>query len=128
MCVEIMNNAANLEIELKKSKTAYSLRKIIKSFFKKQQKSAMCKADSVESVENDQNMEIAENAANTKIFEIEDENEVLVPVHYVRTEHGTFFWTTNNPVEVDADLIQPMNCSTNNQLPTFQFQDRWAQA
>lgn len=121
MCVEIMNNVANLEIEMKRT---YSLRKIIKAFFKKQQK----KSDSLESIENDQNIEIAENAANNKIFEIEEETEVLVPVHYVRTEHGTFFWTTNNPVEVDADLIQPMNCCTNNQLPAPQFRDRWAQA
>lgn len=123
-----MNNAANLEIELKKSKTAYSLRKMLKSFFKKQHKSSILRVDSFESVENDQNMEIAENAANNKIFVIEEEDEVLVPVHYVRTEHGTFFWTTNNTSEADADLIQPMNCCTNNQLPTFQFRDRWAQA
>lgn len=126
MCVEIMNNTVNLEIEFKKSKTSYSLKKMIKVFFKKQQKASISKVDSFESIENDQNMEIAENAANNKIFEIEEENEVLVPVHYVRTEHGTFFWTTNNSVDVDADLIQPMNCCTNNQLPTFQ--DRWAQA
>lgn len=123
-----MNNAANMNIELKKSKAIYSLRKMLKTFFKKQRKTSMSKVDSFESIENEQNMEIAENAANNKIFEIEEENEVLVPVHYARTEHGTFFWTTNNPVEADADLIQPINCCKNNQMPVFQFHDRWAQA
>lgn len=128
MCVEIMNNSTNLEIELKTSKTTYSLRKLLKSFFKKHHKSSITKVGSFESVENDQNMEIAENVANNKIFEIEEEDEVLVPVHFARTEHGTFFWTTNNPIEADADLIQPMDCCTNNLLPTFPLQDRWAQA
>lgn len=122
-----MNNIENLEIELKKSKSTYNIKKILKSFFKKDKSSSKC--GSFESIQNEQNMEIAENNANNKIFEIEEqEAEILVPVHYVRTEHGTFFWTTTNPVEVDADLIQPMNCGTNNQLPTFQFRDRWAQA
>uniref|UniRef100_A0A1I8MG37 Enhancer of split m4 protein n=1 Tax=Musca domestica TaxID=7370 RepID=A0A1I8MG37_MUSDO len=50
---------------------------------------------------------------------------VDVPVHFVRTEHGTFFWTSNSEIPADNDLPQPMSCSTNNQLACQQ--SRWTE-
>lgn len=58
-----------------------------------------------------------------------DQAEIFVPVRFARTDAGTFFWTTNlQPIATDDDLIQPFHCSTANQRPQLQFQDRWAQA
>ena len=87
----------------------FTVKKMLKSIFKKQQKFE----DSLESFENDQNMEIAENAANNKIQEFEEEEEEFVPVNFVRTEMGTVFFI-QSPVAKE--------------LPVFHFQDRWAQA
>ncbi|GAB0099484.1 enhancer of split malpha protein [Sergentomyia squamirostris] len=52
--------------------------------------------------------------------------EKFVPVHFARTEAGTFFWTTLNK-EVDCDLIQPTYCCSHYQQPQLQY-DRWVQA
>nr|XP_013101440.1 unnamed protein product [Stomoxys calcitrans] len=43
-----------------------------------------------------------------------------VPVHFLRSEHGTFFWTSNCDIPADNDLAQPMSCSTNNQIASRQ--------
>lgn len=86
----------------------FTVKKMLKAIFKKQQK-----AENIyESTENDQNMEIAENAANNKISEYEEEEE-FVPVNFVRTDMGTVFF------------IQPAHTK---ELPVLHFQDRWAQA
>lgn len=54
--------------------------------------------------------------------------EVYVPVHFARTEGGTFFWTTTQ--RYDSDLIDSKNCTSNRQLPQQQTHvyDRWVQA
>lgn len=46
-----------------------------------------------------------------------------IPVQYIRNDNGTFFWTANNDIPVDNDLVEPLCCSTNNQLACIQ--DRW---
>ncbi|KAH8363105.1 hypothetical protein KR084_005365 [Drosophila pseudotakahashii] len=123
-----------------KMKTSYSIKQVLKTLFKKQQKHREQKPqgslESLESVDNLRNAqveeayyaEIDENAANEKLaqmensqeFEIEEEEEdVYVPVRFARTTAGTFFWTTNlQPVA----SVEPAMCYS------MQFQDRWAQA
>uniref|UniRef100_A0A182MYP6 Enhancer of split malpha protein n=1 Tax=Anopheles dirus TaxID=7168 RepID=A0A182MYP6_9DIPT len=55
--------------------------------------------------------------------------ELYVPVHFARTEAGTFFWTAMPAREVDEDLIQPAHCySEEPQYAQRAFADRWAQA
>uniref|UniRef100_A0A182U6L5 Enhancer of split malpha protein n=1 Tax=Anopheles melas TaxID=34690 RepID=A0A182U6L5_9DIPT len=55
--------------------------------------------------------------------------ELYVPVHFARTEAGTFFWTTMPAREVDEDLIQPAHCySEEKQYAQQAYADRWAQA
>ncbi|XP_075164899.1 enhancer of split m4, Bearded family member [Haematobia irritans] len=82
---------------------------------------------SVESQENDINERLS---AKQQSYEIEDydlsEINTVVPVHFIRTDQGTFFWTTSTDIAADNDLIEPMSCSTYNQLACMQ--DRWAQA
>ncbi|XP_053670100.1 enhancer of split malpha protein-like [Anopheles nili] len=57
------------------------------------------------------------------------EEELYVPVHFARTEAGTFFWTTMPAREVDEDLIQPAHCySEEPQHAQRAYADRWAQA
>ncbi|XP_022210965.1 enhancer of split m4 protein [Drosophila obscura] len=99
--------------------------------------------ESLESIENSRNadlesasvcasMESYENEANERLSascEMEDyELEQLpsVPVHFVRTAHGTFFWTAASDLPADNDLIQPLCCSTANEIAVAQ--DRWVQA
>lgn len=82
---------------------------------------------SLESFENDINERLSAKAAT---YEVEDfdfsEITTTVPVHFVRTEHGTFFWTATSDIAADNDLVEPLYCSTYNQLAVMQ--DRWAQA
>ncbi|TMW49903.1 hypothetical protein DOY81_005033 [Sarcophaga bullata] len=101
--------------------------------------------ESLESLENMHNANIeAEESATLEAFEndinerlsaegswqVEDfafsEITATVPVHFVRTEHGTFFWTASSDLAADNDLIEPLGCATNNQIAAMQ--DRWAQA
>lgn len=53
--------------------------------------------------------------------------EKFVPVHFARTEAGTFFWTTiQRPI--DHELVQPIFCQSGYQQPELQYGDRWVQA
>lgn len=54
--------------------------------------------------------------------------EVYVPVHFARTQEGTFFWTTTQ--RIDSDLIDSKNCSSGRQSAEQQCDsfDRWVQA
>ncbi|KAL9702141.1 hypothetical protein quinque_005659 [Culex quinquefasciatus] len=80
--------------------------------------------------------EISECHTNAAIYVYEDQQvqilpvqpeEQFVPVHFARTEAGTFFWTTVSR-EADSDLVQPCQCYSDHQLPQQEFCDRWAQA
>ncbi|ALC46746.1 m4 [Drosophila busckii] len=146
MCqqVAIANNNNN------KMKTSYSIKQVLKTFFKKQQKQQQQhkrqhSLESLESVDNLRNAEVEEvyyaeideNAANEKLAQLAQEQEdfnaeedIYVPVRFARTQAGTFFWTTNlQPVaSVDADLLQPAYCYSSQQPAYMQYQDRWAQA
>ncbi|XP_061400372.1 enhancer of split m4 protein-like [Musca vetustissima] len=120
MCVEITQtqqfNNNKMDISNKKS---YSVKKLLKQIFK-QQKSTKRTA---ESLENDRNAclesESFENDINEKISAkqaFDDEFDyptaiTSVPVHFIRTDQGTFFWTTTSAFE-------QLSCQ----------QDRWAQA
>ncbi|XP_052861065.1 enhancer of split malpha protein-like [Anopheles cruzii] len=68
-----------------------------------------------------------------QVVPIEPEDEQYVPVHFARTEAGTFFWTTMPAAAsvgraVDEDLIQPAHCYTEEQYAQPSYADRWAQA
>ncbi|XP_055691602.1 enhancer of split m4 protein-like [Lutzomyia longipalpis] len=53
-------------------------------------------------------------------------DQTFVPVHFARTDAGTFFWTTVGK-EADCDLIQPTYCCSHFQQPHVQYH-RWVQA
>jgi len=149
MCQQVAIN--NNDNNNNKMKNNYSIKQVLKTFFKKQQKQQqqlkqqrLNSVESLESVDNLRNAEVEEvyyaeideNAANEKLAqlaqeqEMETEEDIYVPVRFARTEAGTFFWTTNlQPVaSVDADLLQPAYCYSSEQHPFMQYQDRWAQA
>lgn len=131
-------------IVISKKSTTYTIKKLLKTLFKKQEK--QCETLYIEFNENMQNEEMNENVINEKLSTCayddfyttypyeEEEEEIYVPVRFARTEAGTFFWTTNLSPAVsmspssDTDLIQPAFCMSNGQSPQLQFQDRWAQA
>ncbi|KAL9873439.1 enhancer of split malpha protein [Glossina fuscipes] len=149
------NNCHN-GTDSQRAKPTYSIKKVLKTLFKKYQKQQNELNNYLVSPESQDNycnmqteqeifIEIDENSANEKIAKIvqeeedeerEDLNEdIYVPVRFARTEAGTFFWTTNlQPVastivpSADKDLLQPAYCYSNYQYPLMQFQDRWAQA
>lgn len=57
----------------------------------------------------------------------------FVPVHFARTNAGTFFWTTmaaatTTTKAADCDLVQPTYCCSHFQQPELQYGDRWVQA
>lgn len=81
---------------------------------------------SLESHENDANERISAKAMSCEVEDYEFTDITTVPVHFVRTEHGTFFWTATTDIPADNDLVEPLCCSTTNQIACMQ--DRWAQA
>ncbi|XP_005187198.2 enhancer of split m4 protein-like [Musca domestica] len=107
-----------MEITINQKKNSNSMKKLFKKLFKSNKTT-----DSIESLENSRNaslesssdcssMESYDNDINES-YEKEEEFDypiTTVPVHFVRTEQGTFFWTSA------ADLV-PVH-----------MQDRWAQA
>uniref|UniRef100_A0A1I8N8R8 Enhancer of split m4 protein n=1 Tax=Musca domestica TaxID=7370 RepID=A0A1I8N8R8_MUSDO len=111
-----------MEITISQKKNSSSMKKLFKKLFKSHK---AVTADSMESLENSRNaslesssdygsMESYDNDINES-YEKEEEFDchqqtTVVPVHFVRTEQGTFFWTSA------ADLA-PVH-----------MQDRWAQA
>ncbi|XP_061400376.1 enhancer of split m4 protein-like [Musca vetustissima] len=123
MCVEITQtqkfNNNKMDVSNKKS---YSVKKLLKQIFK-QQKSQKVTAESMETLENDRNASLEsesfENDINEKLSAMQAFDDdcdyptaiTSVPVHFIRTDQGTFFWTTNSAFE-------QLSCQ----------QDRWAQA
>ncbi|XP_016950925.1 enhancer of split m4 protein [Drosophila biarmipes] len=130
-------------------KLSYSVKKLLQKIFKQQQRveeeeqnlKNTLKANSLESLESMENsrnadlessLESCENEANERLSQscdMEDyelEQLPTVPVHFVRTAHGTFFWTAVSDLPADNDLIEPLYCSTGNEIAIPQ--DRWVQA
>ncbi|TDG45738.1 hypothetical protein AWZ03_007876 [Drosophila navojoa] len=140
----------------KSNKKSYSVKKLLQKIFKQQQVEEQQNMqnthkanslESLESIENSRNadlesinkscavsLESYENEANERLSascEMEDyelEQLPTVPVHFVRTAHGTFFWTAASDLPADNDLVEPLYCSTANEIAVAQFQDRWVQA
>lgn len=147
MCQQIISSTA-ASANNQKIKPSYSIKKVLKTLFKKHQKQQQQQnvANSLESLDNMRNSqmeeqfyaEIEDNSANEKLAVIEaeeEEQDIYVPVRFARTNAGTFFWTTNlQPVtstiapSADADLLEPAYCYSSSEYPAMQFQDRWAQA
>ncbi|KAH8295165.1 hypothetical protein KR018_008170 [Drosophila ironensis] len=155
MCQNKINTATTMNIKSNNKKLSYSVKKLLQKIFKQQQveeeqnlKNTL-KAnslDSLESIENSRNadlesttseclsLESCENEANERLSascDMEDyelEQLPTVPVHFVRTAHGTFFWTAASDLPADNDLVEPLYCSTANEIAVAQFQDRWVQA
>ncbi|SPP89580.1 enhancer of split m4 protein [Drosophila guanche] len=152
MCQNKGNNTMTIKSN---KKLSYSVKKLLQKIFKQQQfveeeqnlKNSLKvnSLESLESIENSRNadlesasvcasMESYENKANERLSascDMEDyELEQLpsVPVHFVRTAHGTFFWTAASDLPADNDLCQPLSCSTANEIAVAQHQDRWVQA
>lgn len=155
MCVEISTQQQFNKMEIKNSKkVSYSIKKLLVKLFKQQKSLKLMhfkKAESLESLESLENMHNAnieveeecalslesfENDINERLSakasscEVEDfdfsEITTTVPVHFVRTDQGTFFWTATSDIAADNDLVEPLYCSTYNQIAVVQ--DRWAQA
>lgn len=52
-----------------------------------------------------------------------------IPVHFARTDAGTFFWTSVSSADSDISCLGDKNAITRRQLPELQVPcDRWAQA
>lgn len=60
------------------------------------------------------------------------QGQVFVPVHFARTDAGTFFWTSISK-GVDSDVLSSRHCYTEcqdaaEQIPILYGEDRWVQA
>lgn len=101
--------------------------------------------DSLESLENCHNsnieiestcLESEENSINERLdfmesrenleLDFSEINAATVPVHFIQTAEGFFFWTAISDVPADNDLVEASTCSSYQQLACMQ--DRWAQA
>ena len=83
--------------------------------------------DEIQHCEENSAIYVYDEEDNCNMMPISSE-EVYVPVHFARTQEGTFFWTTTQ--RIDSDLIDAEDCTTDRQLPVQQFSscDRWIQA
>ncbi|XP_073820540.1 enhancer of split m4 protein-like [Musca autumnalis] len=111
-----------MDITISQKKSS-SMKKLFKQIFKSMKTAAATASESMESFESLENsrnayletssdcasMESYENDINESYEKVVEEEEydytTTVPVHFVRTEHGTLFWTS-----------------------AAYMQDRWAQA
>ncbi|XP_073820553.1 enhancer of split m4 protein-like [Musca autumnalis] len=88
-----------MDISNKKT-TSYSMKKLLKQIFKHDKSKKIVAADSVQSLENSRNACLDSDSSSMESFEndineiLSSEQETYVPVHFVRTAQGTFFWTS----------------------------------
>lgn len=85
-----------------------------------------------------QDIDCCERFAAVPVFHGEDAQVDLlpvtrgqryVPVHFARTDAGTFFWTSTTAPDCDLVFHGDENPITNHQTPELQVpSDRWAQA
>nr|CAH7758447.1 unnamed protein product [Callosobruchus chinensis] len=152
-----MNNSINDNVyNAKRCKSAAhplrQIKKLIKCVLKKNSKSSYVKQPQPSFYHDE---EIADNVANeileNEIFEEIDSCEEFaavpyyeddqmqflpvyrgqryIPVHFARTDAGTFFWTSMANSDSDIDSHGDKNAICNYQVPELQVpSDRWAQA
>lgn len=130
----------------------YQIKKLIKCVLKKNQKNTYKKNPQPtyfmdEEIQDNFANEILENEIFEEIDTCEDfagvpvyngsSAEILpvvrgqryVPVHFARTEAGTFFWTSVSSPDSDIVKHGDHNATSNYQTPELQVPcDRWAQA
>uniref|UniRef100_A0A1A9X2P0 Enhancer of split m4 protein n=1 Tax=Glossina brevipalpis TaxID=37001 RepID=A0A1A9X2P0_9MUSC len=151
MCKELSSKTATIMDLNNNKKLTYSLKKLLKQYFKQRKAEKLERFEkagetyeslnSIETMQNNRNADIeseCENMVNecrSEIFssqledyELSDVISVPVPVHFMRTDQGTFFWTSAADIAADNDLAEPLYCYTTNQVAVNQVQDRWAQA
>lgn len=154
---ELINNSINdnkVNDKKMKSSPIHQIKKLIKCVLKKNNKvSSYVKTqqpnyffDDIEISDNLAN-EILENEIFEEIDQCDDfaavpvyENGAMsihqvtrgqryVPVHFARTEAGTFFWTSISGPDSDISYHGDKNAICNYQTPELQTPcDRWAQA
>lgn len=154
---EFINNTINdnkVNDKKMKSSPIHQIKKLIKCVLKKNNKiSSYEKASHTNYIFDD--VEISDNLANeileNEIFEEIDQCDDLaavpvydngamsihhvtrrqrfIPVHFARTDAGTFFWTTMSGPDSDIIYHGDKNAICNYQTPELQTPcDRWAQA
>ncbi|CAH0564384.1 unnamed protein product [Brassicogethes aeneus] len=142
----------------KKTKTAvYQFKKITKALLqalRKNNKNTYKKSPQPTYYNDEYDSEIEDNFANeileNEIFEEIDSCEEFsgvqvydgdnmdvlpvfkgqryIPVHFARTDAGTFFWTSMVNADADINSQGDANAICNFQKPEMQVADRWAQA
>ncbi|CAH1106645.1 unnamed protein product [Psylliodes chrysocephalus] len=151
---EVFNNSVNdNKFNDKKSKSAiHQIKKMIKCVLRKNNKNTYVKNPQPNYYYDE---EISDNIANeileNEIFEDIDncdefsavpvyENGEMdflpvsrgqryIPVHFARTDAGTFFWTSITGPDADICCHGDKNATSNYQVPQMQVPaDRWAQA
>ncbi|XP_018563161.1 enhancer of split malpha protein-like [Anoplophora glabripennis] len=149
------NNSINdNKVNDKKAKsTIHQIKKLIKCVLKKNNKNTFRKNPQPSYFLDED--EISDNIANeileNEIFEeidtceefsavpVYDNGEIdilpvnrgqrYIPVHFARTEAGTFFWTSISGPDADIASVGDKNAICNYQTPELQTPcDRWAQA
>lgn len=139
--------------------TSHQLKRLLKPIFalmKKNKKNTYKKSPQPEYFNDEYESEIDQNIANelleARIFEEIDNcdydsaavpvyrngtmdivpvfrGQKYIPVHFAKTEAGTFFWTSMVCPDSDIATYGDKNAYTQHQLPTLQVPcDRWAQA
>ncbi|XP_019881059.1 enhancer of split malpha protein-like [Aethina tumida] len=151
------NSINENKLNAKKGKsTMYQFKKITKSFLqalKKNNKNTYKKSPEPTFYNDEYDSEIDDNCANeileNEIFEDIDSCEEFsgvqvyqgdnmdvvpvyrgqryIPVHFARTDAGTFFWSSMITADADINTIGDDNAICQYQKPEMQV-DRWAQA
>ncbi|GJQ86094.1 hypothetical protein Trydic_g15250 [Trypoxylus dichotomus] len=151
------NNSVNENsLNAKKARsTLHQIKRLLKSLVKKTKKSSYKEQVPDAYYIDEYEAEIEDNLANELLEarilrEIEDlddfagvpvynqgrmdvvpvyKDQRFVPVHFARTEAGTFFWTSLSNADGDISSCGDLNAITRKQLPELQVPcDRWAQA
>lgn len=152
---ELINNSINdNKVNDRKSKsTIHQIKKLIKCVLKKKNKitcaneSPLCYFDDFSEVSDNIANEILENEIFEEIDECDEfaavpvyedgkmnilpvcRGQRYIPVHFARTEAGTFFWTSVSRPDSDIAYGDDKNAICSYQTPELQTPcDRWAQA
>lgn len=128
----INENIYNLAKMAKSPK--YKLKKLLKSVTKmflngKKSKVAKNTYNYTSEIDDNSSNETLESRILDEIRGCDDCCHTFVPVHFARTEAGTFFWTANYQ-NTDSQMITDNDFNAGLQLPQLQAHsyDRWIQA